>query len=275
MRSIVLAVLVFVCGWAVMSLEMLGGMILTPFFGSDIYVWGSVIGVFLMSLAIGYLVGGKLSRRFPRPGLLSGVIVVAAVSIAILPLFYGKVNAAIFDEWVAESEAGERWACLVAAAALFLIPTTLLGMVSPYAVQLAARELSSVGERAGKLYAISTIGSVLGCLMTSFYFILWWHIDSILLLTAGLAMLAVLSFAGPNMTDWRDRLLLLPPAALVLASLVLARLFARLFPRNWDSVLVSLAPIWRILPLVAAGLLVLVVLVFAALYPESSCRLKG
>jgi len=194
-KTRVLAVLVFVCGWAVMSLEILGGRILTPFFGSDIYVWGSVIGVFLMSLAIGYFLGGKLSRRFPRPGYLSAVILAAAVSVAILPGFHEKVNNAIFDLWVAESVAGERWACLAAATVLFLVPTTFLGMVAPYAVRLAATEISSVGEKAGMLYAISTVGSVLGCLMTSFYFILWWHTDRILLQTAGLLVLVALLFA--------------------------------------------------------------------------------
>lgn len=195
-NAIVLAILVFVCGWAVMSLEILGGIILTPFFGSDIYVWGSVIGVFLMSLAIGYFVGGKLSRRFPKARCLSVVIIVAALNIALLPLFYEKVNNAIFDLWVAESQAAERWACLVAAAVLFLVPTTLLGTVSPYAVQLAASELSSVGERAGVLYAISTVGSVLGCLMTSFYFILWWHMNKILLITAASLVLVAFMFAA-------------------------------------------------------------------------------
>jgi len=194
MRSSVLAVLVFVCGWGVMSLEMLGGMILPPFFGSDIYVWGSVIGVFLLSLAIGYFLGGKLSRRFPKPGCLAGVIIVAAVSIAVLPLFYVRVNNRIFDLFVVDSPGAERWACLVAASALFLVPTTLLGMVSPYAVQLAASELSSVGERAGKLYAISTIGSVLGCLLTSFYLILWFHIDTILILTGGMLAAVAVAF---------------------------------------------------------------------------------
>ena len=195
-KSVALAVLVFVCGWGVMSLEMLGGIILTPFFGSDIHVWGSVIGVFLMSLAVGYVLGGKLSRRFPKPGCLSAVIVVAAVSIALLPLFYVKVNNAVFDLWVAGSEAGEQWACLVAAMVLFFVPTTLLGMVSPYAVQLAATDLLSVGEKAGTLYAISTVGSFLGCVMTSFYFLLWWHTDAILLRTAVLLAVVALLFVA-------------------------------------------------------------------------------
>lgn len=194
-RSIVLGVLVFVCGWAVMSLEILGGRMLTPFFGSDIYVWGSVISVFLLSLAIGYFLGGKLSRRFPRPGYLVGFILAAAVNMALLPLFHVKVNEAVFDVFVADSLTGERWGCLAAAMVLFLIPTTLLGIVSPFAVRLAATEVSSVGEKAGTLYAISTVGSVLGCLMTSFYFILWWHTNTILLRTAGLLALVAVMFA--------------------------------------------------------------------------------
>jgi len=191
-----LVVLVFVCGWAILSLEILGGRILTPFFGSDVYVWGSVIGVFLMSLAIGYFLGGKLSKRFPKPGYLSAVILVAAAIVAVLPLFHEKVNNVVFDVMVAESVGGERWGSLVAASVLFLVPMTLLGMVSPYAVQLAATELVSVGEKAGTLYAISTVGSFLGCVMTSFYFILWWHTDTILLRTAGLLAVVALLFVA-------------------------------------------------------------------------------
>ncbi|NQT83749.1 fused MFS/spermidine synthase [bacterium] len=196
MRSILLVMLVFVCGWAILSIEILGGRILTPFFGSDVYVWGSVIGVFLMSLAIGYFLGGKLSKRFPKPGYLSALILVAAAMVAVLPLFHVKVNNVVFDVMVAETLGGERWGSLMAATVLFLVPMTLLGMVSPYAVQLAATELVSVGEKAGMLYAVSTIGSVLGCLMTSFYFILWWHTDRILLQTAGLLVFVALMFAG-------------------------------------------------------------------------------
>jgi MFS family permease len=195
MRSFVLIVLVFVCGWAVMSLEILGGRILTPYFGSDIYVWGSVIGVFLMSLAIGYFLGGKLSKRFGKPGYLSGVIVVAAVLVAVLTQLHEKVNDAVFDFTVTEEPGGERWGCLLSATILFLLPTTLLGMVSPYAVRLATTEIRSVGERAGMLYAISTVGSVLGCLMTAFYLILWFHINTILLLTGGLLFVVALCFA--------------------------------------------------------------------------------
>jgi predicted membrane-bound spermidine synthase len=194
-KASVLATLVFVCGWAVMSLEILGGRILTPFFGSDIYVWGSVISVFLMSLAIGYFLGGKLSKRFTKPVYLCGVILVAAVSMMVLTQVHERVNGAVFDLLVTES-GGERWACLLAATSLFLLPTTLLGMVSPCAVRLAAREVSSVGEKAGTLYAISTVGSVLGCLMTSFYFILWFHMNTILFLTGGMLVAVVAFFAG-------------------------------------------------------------------------------
>lgn len=196
MKSLVLMILVFVCGWAVMSLEILGGRILTPFFGSDIYVWGSVIGVFLLSLSIGYFVGGKFSRRSPRPLYLSIVILVAAVLVALLTRLHEKVNNAVFDWMVADTLGGERWGCLVAATILFLLPTTLLGMVSPYAVRLATTDVSSVGERAGVLYAVSTIGSVLGCLMTSFYLILWFHMNTILLLTSGLLVGVALIFPG-------------------------------------------------------------------------------
>ena len=59
-------VMAFIAGFIIMSVELLGGRILAPYFGSSIYVWGSIITVFMLSLSIGYLYGGKLSLRDPN-----------------------------------------------------------------------------------------------------------------------------------------------------------------------------------------------------------------
>ena len=187
-----LAILVFVCGWILMMLEMLGARILAPTFGTGIYVWGSVIGIFLLALSVGYYVGGRLSTRFPLASGVAGMIALCAVWIGLLPYMHRPVNDWIFEWWVVGCDGGEQWGSLQAAIILFLVPSVLLGCVSPYAIRLAATDVGSVGEKAGLLYAVSTFGSFLGCLITSFYLIVWMGVNRILqvhalvlLLTAG------------------------------------------------------------------------------------------
>jgi predicted membrane-bound spermidine synthase len=163
-----------------MGLEIVGGRILSPDFGSGVWVWGSVISIFLAALSCGYFAGGLLSQRFPHGLGLAVVIAAAALSILPVALWYRPISG-----WFADLGLHERWGSLAAATSLFFVPSMLLGIVSPYAVRLVARDIASIGTRAGTLYAISTIGSFLGCLLTSFYLILWLGITQILYLSAG------------------------------------------------------------------------------------------
>jgi len=163
-----------------MGLEIVGGRMLSPDFGSGVWVWGSVISIFLAALSVGYLTGGWLSKRFPYG--LGLVLVIVAAGLSILPsAAWHRTMSSFF----ASLDLHERWGSLFAAMALFFLPSMLLGIVSPYAVRLVTRDVASVGARAGTLYAISTAGSFLGCLLTSFYLILWMGIQRILLLSAG------------------------------------------------------------------------------------------
>lgn len=191
-----LGALVFVCGWSLMALEMLGARLLAPCFGSGIYVWGSVIGVFLLALSLGYYLGGRLSAWYPRPGGLAALVGGSAVCLGLLPLIHRSLTDALFTWWVIGRNGGEQWGALVAAVLLFLPPSLLLGTVSPYAIRLAATDVGSVGEKAGVLYAVSTLGSFLGCMATSFYLILWLGINCILWLHAGALVAVALAFWG-------------------------------------------------------------------------------
>ncbi len=176
----------FVCGWVMMGLEILGGRILSPDFGSGVFVWGSVISVFLLSLSIGYYLGGWASARRPSPYVLAVIILLAGISIVPIAFWYAEVSG-----WFAELGWNERYGALAAASALFLLPSTLMGMVSPYCIRLLTTSVSRAGASAGTLYAISTIGSFLGCLHTAFYLILSTGIRNSLLV--GAAVLAALS----------------------------------------------------------------------------------
>ena len=83
-------ILAFTSGFIIMSIELLGGRILAPYFGSSIYVWGSIITVFMLSLAIGYLLGGKLSLN--HPSLWRYGSFYAGAALTLLPtIFFGDV----------------------------------------------------------------------------------------------------------------------------------------------------------------------------------------
>lgn len=167
--------LVFCSGFSVMSIELLGGRMLAPYFGSSIYVWGSLITVFMLALSIGYLLGGRLSLRQPSATRFGLLFLVSALTVLPL-LFAGDV----LMDFVFDRVDDPRYGSLLASMLLFFVPTVALGMISPYAVRLLVDTLEHSGHVAGKLYFVSTIGSALGTLLTSFYLVLYFEIGQIL-----------------------------------------------------------------------------------------------
>ena len=179
-------------GFVIMSLELLGGRVLAPWFGGSIHVWGSIITVFMVSLSVGYLLGGRLSLYRPSLDKLGAAFLAAAV------LLYPLVAAAEpAMAWIFERIEDPRYGSLVASLVLFAIPTAVLGMISPYAVRLLVRDAPESGRVAGTLYFVSTLGSAAGTLGTSFYFVLWFEVGTILTgLAATLVVLGAVAFAG-------------------------------------------------------------------------------
>jgi spermidine synthase len=159
-------IVVFVSGAVLMALEIVGSRVLAPYFGSSIFVWGSLISVVMTALSIGYYWGGWLSTREPSYGKLAVLLVIPGIAIFFLPFFYPTIN-----EWIAGMDLGNRLSPLAACSALFLLPGVFIGTISPYVIRLAATQLHTVGSTAGTLYAVSTCGSILGTLLTAFYLI--------------------------------------------------------------------------------------------------------
>ncbi len=179
-------ILAFVSGFIIMSIELLGGRILAPYFGSSIYVWGSIITIFMLSLSIGYLLGGKLSLHQPNLKRHGSFFVGAAFMLIPLIFFANEIMEMLFlriDD--------PRYGSLLVSMLLFFLPTAILGMIAPYSVRLLVVDSASSGQVAGSLYFISTLGSALGTLATSFYLVLWFEVNHILL-----AMFVTLIIAG-------------------------------------------------------------------------------
>jgi MFS family permease len=172
------AVLYLLAGWSgcfVMAIELLGGRLLAPYFGSSIYVWGAIITVFMLALSVGYLLGGRLSLRQPTMARLGGILLLAAATA--LPVVL--VADDLLDR-LSIHFGDPRLGSLLGATSLFFVPTAISGMVSPYAVRLLVEDQQRSGDRAGKLYFVSTFGSAVGTLLTSFYLVLYFEVNQIL-----------------------------------------------------------------------------------------------
>ena len=182
----VVLLLAFTSGFIIMSVELLGGRILAPYFGSSIYVWGSIISIFMVALSVGYLIGGRLSVLSPNLGRYGLFFLLAALGLLPIVFFANQAMDAVFA-----TIDDPRYGSLLASTLLFFIPTAILGMIAPYSVRLMVNNTDHSGQVAGGLYFVSTLGSALGTLLTSFYLVLWFDMNTILL-----AMITVLLLAG-------------------------------------------------------------------------------
>ena len=154
---------------------MLGARIMAPYFGGSLSVWGSIITVFMLALAFGYLMGGRLSTRNPNPVTFAMFFIGAATFSLPIILFADSIMEPIFM-----AVEDPRYGSLLASIFMYFIPTSILGMISPYSVRLLVDSSEHSGHMAGLLFFISTLGSAAGTLATSFYFVLWFDVNQIL-----------------------------------------------------------------------------------------------
>lgn len=176
-----------VAGWSgyfVMAVELLGGRLLAPYFGSSIYVWGAIITIFMVALSLGYLAGGRWSLRSPSLARLGALLLAAAL--ATLPVVLAAD--ALLDALSARFS-DPRLGSLLGASLLFFVPTVISGMISPYAVRLLVADRERSGDHAGRLYFVSTFGSAVGTLLTSFYLVLYFEVNQILWTMIGISLL--------------------------------------------------------------------------------------
>jgi spermidine synthase len=168
-----------------LALEIVASRVIAPYFGNSVYVWGSLIGVFLAALSLGYYLGGRVATRWPHPGPFLALVLAGGAATYPIPHVAGAVLGDI-----AGRDLGPRWGPLLGSTALFFVPALLMATVSPYAVRLKARTVEGVGNVAGILYALSTLGSIAGTLLAAFVLISWLGVRSIVQLL-GLAEMAL------------------------------------------------------------------------------------
>ena len=147
-------------GAAVMMIELLGTRIVGPFYGVSLFVWSSLISVTMIALALGYFLGGLAADRLLRFRL--------SQAIALAGLFTGLIPVISAPVLMFTNGLGVRWGAFTSALILFMIPLTFLGMVGPGVIKQASQRLESVGMASGSVYAISTVGSVIGTLLLGF-----------------------------------------------------------------------------------------------------------
>ncbi|MCE5280955.1 MAG: fused MFS/spermidine synthase [Deltaproteobacteria bacterium] len=162
----VFVLLLVTFGAVVMGLEILSSNLMSPYFGGSIYIWGSIISSFMVHFSIGYVLGGWLSRRLPRVWLLALGLVVCSLWVLMIPAIYKPVC-----EWVSDGIVDVRVGSLIAMNVIFLVPVSIMAMVSPYIIGITASWQRQSGLTAGMVLFISTVGSFAGTNITAFYLI--------------------------------------------------------------------------------------------------------
>jgi len=151
----------FVSGGAVMILEIMATRIIEPFLGNSIFTWIGVLSVMLASLSVGYFLGGKMADKEPRPTHVGWIFLFSGFLIASVPLFSSPILN--FSQFF-----GIMYGPIFASLLLLSLPSISLAMISPYLIKLSAKKTSQIGAASGNIYALSTVGSILGTLLTGF-----------------------------------------------------------------------------------------------------------
>jgi spermidine synthase len=161
-----LPILVFVVGTGSLGAEIAAVRLLAPYFGASTIVWANTIGIVLVALSVGYWLGGRLADRHPNMRALCLTALLAAVLLAAVPFAADPLLEVAVDA-LDEISAGAFLGSLVAVLVLVAVPVLLLGTVSPWAIRLGVQSVEEAGTVAGRLYALSTAGSLVGTLVSA------------------------------------------------------------------------------------------------------------
>lgn len=189
-----LEVIAFVSGAAVMVLEITGSRVLAPYVGTSLFVWTTLIGIIMASLSAGYWWGGRMADREPSFGRLAAILTGAGGFALLTAIGQQPVLG-----WLRGLDLELRLFALAATLLLFAPASVLLGMVTPYVARLKLRSIETAGAHVGRLYAISTAGSIAGTFAAGYFLLAF--LGSSRILYAIAAVLLALSFVAA--AQWR------------------------------------------------------------------------
>lgn len=191
MLRVAAALFVFLGGFAVMVLEIIGARYLAKDFGGSFYVWISQIGVILVALALGYAIGGTLADRFRRTTFLALPLGFAGLATLLIPNFTPPLLDAIVMRHPLGTEIPVLWRKLdpvLGSTLVFFLPCVVLAILPPYMIRLAARRLDHVGTISGIIYAASTVGSIAGVFVSGYFLIDYMDVPDIFRATGALTL---------------------------------------------------------------------------------------
>jgi spermidine synthase len=189
-RAVIKAnIIVFIASFCTLVIELVAGRIMAPYVGVSLYTWTSIIGVVLAGISIGAYLGGLIADRYPRSSTLGWLLFLSGLGAFSISPLTNLVGAAQFQTSL-------MIRILLITTIIFLVPSCILGMISPVVVKLTLNNLEKTGNVVGKIYAFSTLGSILGTFATGFFLISWMGTRHILFTMGIILILSALVFGG-------------------------------------------------------------------------------
>ena len=182
-------IVVFIASFCTLVIELVAGRIMAPYVGVSLYTWTSIIGVVLAGISIGAYLGGLIADRYPRSSTLGWLLFLSGLGAFSIAPLTNLIGAAQFQTSL-------MIRILLITAIVFFIPSCLLGMISPVVVKLTLNNLNKTGNVVGKIYAFSTLGSILGTFATGFFLISWMGTRHILLAMGIILIFSAVIFGG-------------------------------------------------------------------------------
>jgi len=201
-------IITFIASFCILVIEIVAGRILAPFVGVSLYTWTSIIGVVLAGISIGAFLGGKIADRFPERKTLGWLLLLSGIATLSISPVTNIVAGYSFPTSLMVR-------ILIVTALTFFIPSCILGMISPVVVKLVIQSVEKVGDIVGKIYAFSTLGSILGTFAAGFFLISWMGTRHILLLMGAILILTSLAWGSMFRTRKPAMVLILVPSFLI------------------------------------------------------------
>ena len=182
-------IVVFISSFCILVIEIVAGRIMAPYVGVSLYTWTSIIGVVLAGISIGAYLGGLIADRYPHPSTLGWLLFISGLGAFSIAPLTNLVGGAYFQTSLMAR-------ILLITTIIFFVPSCILGMISPVVVKLALKNLEKTGNVVGKIYAFSTLGSILGTFAAGFFLISWMGTRTILLTQGILLIVCAPIFGG-------------------------------------------------------------------------------